>query len=158
MDVLLDELSASFADGREALRVALRLVAAMVAGMCIGMQRERIGKAAGLRTHMLVCTGTAVFVLAGTLSGMESDALSRIIQGLTTGIGFLGAGTIIKIENAQRIHGLTTAAGIWMTAAIGVLAGLGLLATAAMATVCAWVVLAVVWKVEQRVDGSDDLA
>lgn len=158
MDVLLDEFSTSFGDARQAVRVALRLFVAVLAGTWIGYQRERVGKAAGLRTHMLVCAGTALFVIAGTQSGMGPDALSRIIQGLTTGIGFLGAGTIVKLERTRRVHGLTTAAGIWMTAAIGVVCGLGLLTTAILGTACAWIVLALVWRVEKHIDGADDRA
>lgn len=133
MDLILDELRQSFPDAREAVRVVIRLLAALLAGAIIGMQRERTGKAAGLRTHMLVCLGTALFVIAGEEVGMQQDAMSRVIQGLATGIGFLGAGAIIKMESSREIRGLTTAAGIWMTAAIGVAAGMGKEATAVLA-------------------------
>ena len=87
MSLILDELSRSVGDLAELIRVALRLFAAMIAGAVIGYQRERSGKAAGLRTHMLVCMGTTLFVVAGMQIGMEQDALSRVIQGLATGIG-----------------------------------------------------------------------
>ena len=158
MDLILDELRQSFPDAREAVRVVIRLLAALLAGAIIGMQRERSGKAAGLRTHMLVCLGTALFVIAGAEIGMEQDAMSRVIQGLATGIGFLGAGAIIKMESTREIRGLTTAAGIWMTAAIGVAVGLGHLGTAALGVLFAWVVLALVLKLEARIDGSDNRA
>jgi putative Mg2+ transporter-C (MgtC) family protein len=158
MSLILDELSRSIGDPAELLRVALRLFAAMIAGAVIGYQRERSGKAAGLRTHMLVCMGTALFVIAGTQIDMEQDALSRIIQGLATGIGFLGAGAIIKMEATRRIQGLTTAAGIWMTSAIGVLVGLGRLGTAALAVLLTWIVLAIIVKIEDNIEGNDDLA
>ena len=158
MDLILDELRQSFPDAREAVRVVIRLLAALLAGAIIGMQRERTGKAAGLRTHMLVCLGTALFVIAGEEVGMQQDAMSRVIQGLATGIGFLGAGAIIKMESSREIRGLTTAAGIWMTAAIGVAVGLGHLGTAALGVLFAWVVLAVVIKLEPRIDGSDNRA
>ena len=158
MDLIFDELANSFPDAREAIRVTIRLIAALLAGALIGLQRERSGKAAGLRTHMLVCMGTALFVIAGTQIGMEQDAMSRVIQGLATGIGFLGAGAILKTESTREIHGLTTAAGIWMTAAIGVAVGLGHLGTALIGVLFAWLVLAVVLKLEARIDGSNDRA
>jgi len=154
MSLLVDELSASLPDAAEAVRVTLRLFAALLAGGIIGFQREASGKAAGLRTHMLVCAGTALFVLAALEIGMEQDALSRVIQGLATGIGFLGAGAILKVESSHQIKGLTTAAGIWMTAALGVTIGLGRLGTAAIGTVLAWVVLAVLVKLDKRIGGS----
>lgn len=155
MEILLDELSASLPDAREAVRVAVRLLAALLAGGVIGLQREASGKAAGLRTHMLVCAGTALFVLAAVNIGMQQDALSRVIQGLVTGIGFLGAGAILKVESSHQIKGLTTAAGIWMTAAIGVAIGVGRLGTAAIGTLLAWFVLAILIKLDKRIDGSD---
>ncbi len=158
MDLILDELRQSFPDAREAVRVVIRLLAALLAGAIIGMQREHSGKAAGLRTHMLVCLGTALFVIAAEEVGMQQDAMSRVVQGLATGIGFLGAGAIIKMESTREIRGLTTAAGIWMTAAIGVAVGLGHLGTAALGVLFAWVVLAVVVKLEPRIDGSNNRA
>jgi len=155
MEILLDELSASLPDAREAVRVVVRLLAALLAGGVIGLQREVSGKAAGLRTHILVCGGTALFVLAAINSGMQQDALSRVIQGLATGIGFLGAGAILKVESSHQIKGLTTAAGIWMTAALGVTIGVGQLGTAAIGTVLAWFVLAILIKLDKRLDASD---
>jgi putative Mg2+ transporter-C (MgtC) family protein len=154
MSLLLDELSASLPSAQEAVRVVVRFVAALIAGGIIGWQRERSGKAAGLRTHLLVCTGTTLFVLAAIDAGMQLDALSRVIQGLVTGIGFLGAGAILKVESSHQIKGLTTAAGIWMTAALGVTIGLGHLGTAAIGTVFAWTVLAILIKLDKKIDGS----
>ena len=156
MDLILDELAASVPDAPETVRVIVRLLAALIAGGIIGLQRETSGKAAGLRTHMLVCAGTTLFVLAAVDIGMEQDAMSRVIQGLATGIGFLGAGAILKVESRHQIKGLTTAAGIWMTAALGVAIGVGQLGTAAIATALAWFVLAVLIKVDRRIDGSGD--
>jgi putative Mg2+ transporter-C (MgtC) family protein len=158
MGMLLDELATSLPDARETVRIFVRLAAAMLAGGIIGLQREASGKAAGLRTHMLVCAGTALFVLATLEVGMQQDAMSRVVQGLATGIGFLGAGAILKLEDRNQIKGLTTAAGIWMTAAIGVAIGLGQLGTAAIGTVFAWFVLAVLIKIDRRIDGSSDSA
>jgi putative Mg2+ transporter-C (MgtC) family protein len=154
MGLLLDELSASLPDAQQTVRVLVRLIAALLAGGVIGLQREATGKAAGLRTHMLVCAGTTLFVLAAVDIGMEQDAMSRVIQGLATGIGFLGAGAILKRENRGEIKGLTTASGIWMTAALGVAIGVGQLGTAAIGTLLAWFVLAVLVKIDRRIDGS----
>ena len=154
MGLILDELSASLPDSQETVRVIVRLVAALIAGGVIGLQREASGKAAGLRTHMLVCAGTALFVVAVLNIGMEQDAVSRVIQGLATGIGFLGAGAILKVESSLEIKGLTTAAGIWMTAALGVTIGVGQLGTAAIGTALAWCVLAILIKLDRRIEGS----
>jgi len=157
-EAIADAFTGSLPDLAETIRILVRLTAALLAGAVIGMQRQRKGKPAGLRTHILVCMGTALFVIAGLEAGMGQDALSRIVQGLTTGIGFLGAGAILKMESKAEIRGLTTAAGIWLTAAIGVVVGLGRLGTAAIAVVFAWIVLAVVVKLEGRVEGTDDRA
>lgn len=154
MDSLLEELANSFPDGREAIRVSIRLLVALLAGGVIGYQRERAGKAAGLRTHMLVALGTALFIIAAAEAGMQQDAMSRVVQGLVTGIGFLGAGAILKIEDERVIRGLTTAAGIWMTAALGVTIGLGHLGTAAIGVLLAWLVLAALIRLEKGIDSS----
>lgn len=155
MGTLVDELAASLPDLEQTVRILVRLTAALIVGGIIGLQREASGKAAGLRTHMLVCTGTTLFVLAAAGTGMQQDALSRVIQGLVTGIGFLGAGAILKVEASSQIKGLTTAAGIWMTAALGVAIGLGHLGMAAIATLFAWLVLSVLIRVDRRIESSD---
>ena len=126
------------------------LQALIALGGVLGWERESAGKWAGLRTHMLVAMGTTLFVVAALESGMEDDAMSRVIQGLVTGIGFLGAGSILKIHEDKEIHGLTTAAGIWMTAAASVAIGLGQILTGMLAGVLAWVVLAVMSRFERR--------
>ena len=156
MSLLLNELSASLPTAEEAIRVVVRLVAALIAGGVIGYQREVWHKAAGLRTHMLVSTGTALLVLAAIDGGMQQDALSRVIQGVVTGIGFLGAGAILKIEASREIKGLTTAAGIWMTAALGAMIGLGQLGLAVIGTALTWLVLSSLLKVDKRIDGPSD--
>src|SRR5215207_7615543 len=99
--------------------VFLRLGAAVLAGALIGIDREIRDKPAGLRTITLVSLGSAVFTLTALGAGM-SDSTSRVIQGIVTGIGFLGAGTIIRGQTDQSIRGLTTAASIWLAAAIGI--------------------------------------
>jgi putative Mg2+ transporter-C (MgtC) family protein len=122
------------ADAEQTTRVVVRLLLASLLGGLLGLQRERQGKEAGIRTHMLVAAGSALFVLVPMQAGMDSDGLSRVLQGLLAGIGFLCAGSILKLESEEQVKGLTTAAGIWMTAAIGMCAGLGREATAVLST------------------------
>jgi putative Mg2+ transporter-C (MgtC) family protein len=151
METLLQELSTGLHDRQQIARVVIRLVAALIIGGLIGVQRERSGKAAGLRTHMLVCLGTAGFVLSCSAAGMSHDAMSRVIQGIVTGIGFIGAGTILKRSDEKEIKGLTTAAGIWLTAAIGVAVGLGAIGIALLTAVFALVILALALRLEEFV-------
>jgi putative Mg2+ transporter-C (MgtC) family protein len=101
------------------LDVFFRLGAAVLAGAIIGFDREIRDKPAGLRTLTLVSLGSAVFVLTA-LGGGTADSTSRVIQGIITGVGFLGAGTIIRGRDEQSVRGLTTAASVWLAAAIGV--------------------------------------
>lgn len=137
-------------DTRQLVRIIVRLLAAMLLGAVIGFQREKTGKPAGLRTHMLVSLGAALFVLAPLEGGMDLDGLSRVIQGLATGIGFIGGGAILKLHEQREIEGLTTAAGIWMTAAVGVAVGLGRLPLALMSVILTLIILAVFSKFEPR--------
>ncbi len=150
MEILLDELGSGFPDAAQSVRLLIRLTVAMLLGAVIGLQREQHGKPAGLRTHILVAMGTALFVIAATESGMNADAVSRVIQGLTAGIGFIGAGAILKVGQQREIYGLTTAAGIWATAAVGVAVGLGLLGLAVLSVILIWFVLAVLGQLEIR--------
>ena len=137
-------------NGREIARVSLRLFFAALVGGVIGYERERAGKPAGLRTHMLVSVGAAIFVMAPMQLGFEEDALSRIIQGLVTGIGFLGAGAILKDRTKADVEGLTTAAGIWLTAGLGVAVGLGAIGMALLCVALAWIILTTLYSVEKR--------
>lgn len=107
------------------VRVAGRLLAAAILGGLIGVEREWMGKAAGLRTHMTVALGCAAFMLVALESSTDAGNLSRAIQGIAAGIGFIGAGTILKRTEEDDIKGLTTAATIWLTAAVGAAAGAG---------------------------------
>ena len=120
MDVFLEELIGGPPDARQIARVVIRLPAAMLLGAVIGIQREQTVKPAGRRTHMLIALGAVLFVLAPVEVGMTSSDLSRVIQRLATGIGFIGGGAILKLSEERDIQGLTTAAGIWITAAVGV--------------------------------------
>ena len=150
MDPLWHELTNGFPDRERLIIVLLRVFAAVVLGAVVGIERERAGKPAGLRTHMLVSLGTAVVVIACQDSGMSLDGLSRVIQGIVTGIGFIGAGTILKLNEQREIQGLTTAAGLWMTAAIGVAAGLGILGVAVIGTLVTVLVLVLEHLINSR--------
>jgi putative Mg2+ transporter-C (MgtC) family protein len=130
-------------DASDITRVCVRLSVALALGALLGYERESVGAWAGLRTHMLVSLGSALFVLVPLQAGMTLGDVSRVFQGITAGIGFLGAGAILKLQDENQIKGLTTAAGIWLTAATGVAAGLGLEATAVLSALLAWVVLSV---------------
>ena len=152
MDIIWQELTSGMPDGRQLVHVLIRLIAATLLGAVVGMQREKAGKPAGLRTHMLVTLGTAVFVLACSGVGMSSDGLSRVIQGIATGIGFIGAGSILKLNEERDVQGLTTAAGVWMTAAIGVAVGLGSLGVAILSTVFTLFILSFATRFEPRAD------
>jgi putative Mg2+ transporter-C (MgtC) family protein len=128
METLLGVLRSEFSDLpnlHEAGRIVIRLLTAGLLGGLIGFERERSGKTAGLRTQVLVAVSTALLVLIPQLAHMEADALSRVIQGILTGIGFIGAGTILKHTEESRVEGLTTSASIWFTASVGIAAGLG---------------------------------
>ena len=142
---ILRTLSEEFSDLRdveELTRLVVRLLIAAALGGLLGLQRERHGKAAGVRTHMLVAASSALFVLVPLQMGMDQDGLSRVMQGLLAGIGFLCAGAILKLEREEQVHGLTTAAGVWMTAAIGVAAGLGREMTASLSALLVLGILA----------------
>lgn len=132
-------------DVAEATRLVLRLVLAALLGGLLGWEREAAGKAAGVRTHMLVSMGAAMFVMLALQTGAQANEASRVMQGVIAGVGFLGAGTILKDSSGNDgpplVRGLTTAAGIWLTAAIGVACGLGKEATAVISAVLAWVIL-----------------
>ncbi len=131
------------------IEILLRVLLAGVLGAAVGYDRQRSHKPAGLRTHMLVALGSALFVGSGVLvlaadlgpsEVVRLDVL-RVTAAVATGIGFLGAGAILRGDGT--VHGLTTAAGIWVTAGIGLAAGLGQIILAVGATVLAVVVIAV---------------
>lgn len=150
MDVLLQELAAGWPDRAQLARVFIRLCFAAMLGAVIGIQRERAGKPAGVRTHMLVALGAALFVIAPLEMGMAVEDLSRVVQGIAAGIGFLGAGAILKLKDEQEITGLTTAAGIWLTAAAGVAAGMGRWGSAMAGVLLTWLILVALGALESR--------
>jgi len=122
------------------LEMALRLVLAAALGAIIGYQRERVGKPAGLRTHMLISIGSALFTVASVSGFTGTVDPTRIAAGIVTGIGFLGAGAILHREGGI-VAGLTTAATIWVSAAIGLAAGAGLYLMSAVTTGLVLIVL-----------------
>jgi putative Mg2+ transporter-C (MgtC) family protein len=152
MDVLWEELTSGIPTWEQFARVLIRLLFAAVLGAVVGIQRERTGKPAGLRTHMLVALGSTLFVLVPLETGIPLADTSRIVQGIATGIGFIGGGAILKIASERDVQGLTTAAGIWMTAAAGVAAGTGRLGLAALSIGFTWIILAIVGRFENRFD------
>jgi putative Mg2+ transporter-C (MgtC) family protein len=148
MDVLTEELA--LPEGGQLLRVTLRLFVAGCLGGILGWEREHEGKAAGLRTHVLVAMGAALFTVAPLEAGMPVTELGRIVQGVAAGIGFLGAGSILKLANHEHIKGLTTAATIWLTAAIGLAVGSGRVWLSILSVLFALVTLSFLTKIERR--------
>lgn len=126
------------------IRITMRLVFAALLGGILGYERELKRRSAGVRTHMLVAVGAALFVIGPMQSGMPLEDMSRVLQGIVQGIGFLGAGAIIVRTRQQLVEGLTTAANIWATAGIGIIAGLGLESTAVLSTAVVLIILAAV--------------
>lgn len=141
--------------------ILIRLLIALFFGAIVGWERERVGRPAGLRTHMLVALGSAVFTLVAVLlmeesmrhsdSGLRLDA-TRIIQGVVGGVGFLGAGAII--QSRGKVKGLTTAAGVWVVASVGVAAGLGFYLLAGLTAGGTLLTLGAIRLMEHRIDGS----
>src|SRR5438876_9532928 len=122
MEVLRKEFLGGIGDSEQLLRMLVRLLIASLFGGLLGFERQHEHKSAGIRTHMLVALESSLFTLGPAETGMD---VSRVIQGIAAGIGFLGAGTILKLSDVHEIKGLTTAACIWLTAAIGVAVGAG---------------------------------
>ncbi len=142
------DFSFSIPTALDTARIAGRLLCALLAGALIGIERELTHKPAGLRTHMLVALGTSLIVITAVESRMSPSDLSRVIQGLVTGIGFLGGGAILKLTAEHEIHGLTTAASIWTTAALSIAAGLGEVAMMALGLALGLVVLVLLTRIE----------
>ncbi|HEY0180876.1 MAG TPA: MgtC/SapB family protein [Dokdonella sp.] len=137
--------------------IALRLLVAALLGAIIGYNRGRLEWTAGLRTHMLVCVGAALAIIVSAFGFQDVLNVphvvldpSRIAAQVVSGVGFLGAGTILFLERERVIRGLTTAAGLWAVASIGLAAGSGLFAAAFITTALLWVILAVLKPIERR--------
>ena len=153
---IVQSLSADFADITDLALIAslvVRLLTAAVLGGVLGYERELHGKSAGLRTHMIVAIGAALFVLAPPRALLSEAELGRIIQGIAAGVGFIGGGAILKQTgegHEGHVKGLTTAAGIWLTAAIGGAAGSGRVGLAVIATLLGMLVLLVLGWHERK--------
>ena len=130
------------------LEMVLRLLLAVGLGSIIGLEREHARKPAGLRTHLLVCVGAALFTIASIYGFGEGADAARVAAGVVAGIGFLGAGTIISVRGGL-LAGLTTAASIWAVAAIGLAAGAGLYIPASVATV----IIVIILMIPKRIGG-----
>ncbi|MEO7152832.1 MAG: MgtC/SapB family protein [Burkholderiaceae bacterium] len=152
LDAALDEFS-DLPDAGQLTRVVLRIAVAILLGALIGYERELRQSSAGLRTHMLVALGAALFVLVPQQAGVSEGDMSRVLQGVIAGVGFLGAGAVLKRDDTDQIRGLTTAASIWVTAAIGIAVGLGREATAVTGTIAVLLILAVLRRFARRTGG-----
>jgi len=153
-------------DQLSSLDILVRLGLAAMIGSVLGMNRELHGKPAGLRTHALVALGSALFALIGLHlegpGGAGEQAFSRVIQGVVTGIGFLGGGAILKDQGTGNVHGLTTAASIWIVAGLGLACGAGYWRVGLIALLLTLIVLIFGGPLEQLIDrlfkkGSRDL-
>lgn len=142
-------------DVSEITTITIRLLMAALLGGILGFEREQRGKAAGVKTHMLVAIGSALFVLIPMQAGLSESEISRVVQGVIAGIGFLGAGAILKGADEKDLKGLTTAASIWLTAAIGVAAGLGRESSAILCTLLALLILIIVPKCADMIGSKD---
>ena len=144
----------------EWIEIALRLGLAALAGVLLGANRWLHHKSAGVKTHALVSIGAALAMLIvmpvelaeSDLTNISADAASRVLQGLLTGVGFLGAGVIIHNARGKRIQGLTTAASIWITTMLGAAIGTGQLALGSIAVVATGMVLLLGNSIERFVD------
>lgn len=149
LKTLAEEFS-DLADVADVTRVLVRVLLAVGLAALIGYERETRGSTAGLRTHMILALGVALMVVAARQSGMESEDVSRVIQGVFAGIGFLGAGAIVKQSNSDQVRGLTTAASLWTTAAVATACGLGADLTAVVGAIIALIILSVLLRLERR--------
>lgn len=132
------------------LSILKKLILAVILGAVIGIERERARKSAGMRTHALVALGSALFtVIPSLLTGPTIDP-TRIAAQVVTGIGFLGAGIIFFEPSHERVKGLTTAAGVWVAAAIGMAVGFGLIEVGIWATLLTILIFWFLWPVEKR--------
>lgn len=125
----------------DVIQVLMRLGLALILGGILGFERELSRRDAGMRTHMMVSVGAALFVVVPLQAGFSQDNMSRVLQGLVSGVGFLGAGAIIKLSAQREVRGLTTAASLWLSAGVGVAAGLGREATAILSVAIALAIL-----------------
>ena len=140
----------------EVPELGLRLIVAALCGAVIGWNREREDKPAGLRTHMLVSVGSASFTIVMLElihhypgAGTATSDPTRIVQGIATGIGFLGAGSIFRSGGA--VKGITTAAGIWVVGAVGIACGSGLYPVAILTVLLTFIILGLIVRLERKI-------
>lgn len=136
--------------------LGLRIAAAALAGGVVGVNRDLHGKPSGVRVHALVSLGAALITMAGTQLGVgdaNADAVSRVIQGIVGGIGFLGAGVILRGEGGVHVFHVATAASIWVTAAIGIACGLGAWKMASLAVIAVVAILVVGNRIDRALRG-----
>ena len=125
---MMEWLSSFSTDYADQIEMSLRLCAATIAGMAVGINRDIHNKPIGMRTLGLVSLGSAIVILAGSVYEdihFGQEAVSRVIQGIMTGLGFLGAGAVLRARDKMEVYGLTTAATVWIAAGLGVAAALG---------------------------------
>lgn len=134
------------------------LALSVVLGALVGLERLLHTHITGARVHMMVAVASAAFVLAASeVYGRADDSLTRIVQGIASGIGFIGAGTILKQSQPVEIRGLTTASTVWLSSAVGIACGLGIYKVAIWSTVLALIVLAVLRPFEQCLEHTSQL-
>lgn len=160
MDIYLDSFLRNAGltppDADEATMIVSRLLIAALFGAILGYERERQEKAAGLRTHMLVALGAALFTLVPILVNPDNPEMGQIVKGIAAGVGFLGAGAILK-RKKNEVEGITTAAGIWLAAAVGLSVGAGKIWPAGVGTLLSWMILALARQDENvNPDEQDD--
>ena len=144
-------------DAQRLTELLIRLSVAVLLAGVLGYERERRMRSAGLRTHMMVGLSSATFVLLPSQLGFSDSATARIVEGVIVGVGFLGAGAILKLDDRKRIRGLTTAGSIWTTAAVGICAGIGQEATALVVAAFAFLILSWLQRLERRLNlGNQD--
>ncbi|HAS04824.1 MAG TPA: magnesium transporter MgtC [Dehalococcoidia bacterium] len=131
------------------LEMVLRILLAMVLGGILGFQRGKAEKPAGLRDLILICSGAALFTVVSAYGFGITDQ-ARVAAGIVTGIGFLGAGVILRRDDSNVVKGLTTAATIWITAGIGMAAGSGMYILAVATTVMVFLVLILPWRLNKK--------
>ena len=137
-----------------------RLLLAVALGAIIGFERERAHKVAGLRTHILVCVSTALMALIAAygfeqFGGATAESTARIVADILIGIGFIGAGAIMK-PDANHVMGTTTAATIWTVAAIGIAVGIGFTFAAIVVTLIGYITLTILWRLEIKMNTEKD--
>ena len=144
MEITLESLN--IIDLEQQVNLIISITVAAFLSMVIGLNRERLGKNAGIRTHMLTGIGACMFTMLSLYAFPGSDS-SRVAANVVTGVGFLGAGMIV--QRKTEAHDLTTAAGIWATAAVGMAVGAGAWLLATYATVMVWVILEVIRRIKR---------